>query len=551
MFLLKLIPYNIMTRCHYDILGVPRDVDNTSLRAAYKKCALKWHPDKNLDNVEKAKEEFQLVQQAFEVLSDPQERAWYDKHREAILKGGFGDNYKDESLNLFPYFSASCYRGFGDDEKGFYAVYREVFNKIYAEDWEAKEEDDDDDDDEEEDIPKVPGFGYSDSSYEEVVGPFYAYWDNYCTTKSFVWLDEFDTREAPNRRVMRYMEKENKKVRDKARKERNEEIRALVKFVRKRDKRLEKHREYLKEKAAENAKKAQLNRLRQLEERKRQIAESKQTSLLKMEDVEKELQALEDNLAQEFGENSSQEEICSGDEDGLVLDQLYCVACNKTFKNEKSFANHENSKKHKENVSTLKTAMENSEMNSDREVLDDENLEDNETANASDIEEDLVTNEELPNSKKKSKNKKVLKPVEEFVKKLSSDDSDNDFSQSNSKKQKKKKTRRKANNTNGNSNNDKAEDVPSPSQEETNEINVKSNEETVKVSKKSGKSQAKNAGKQKKSSEECIKDLDHTCATCATTFSSKNKLFQHLKDSGHSKYIPKNILHGKEKVPVK
>ena len=44
--------------------------------------------DKNPDNAEETIEQFRLVQQAYEVLSDPQERAWYDKHREAILKGG-------------------------------------------------------------------------------------------------------------------------------------------------------------------------------------------------------------------------------------------------------------------------------------------------------------------------------------------------------------------------------------------------------------------------------------------------------------------------------
>lgn len=45
-------------------------------------------PDKNLDNLQAATEQFKLIQQAYDVLSDPQERAWYDKHREAILKGG-------------------------------------------------------------------------------------------------------------------------------------------------------------------------------------------------------------------------------------------------------------------------------------------------------------------------------------------------------------------------------------------------------------------------------------------------------------------------------
>ena len=46
------------------------------------------HPDKNLDNSDEAKKEFQLIQAAYEVLSDSQERAWYDKHRDAILLGG-------------------------------------------------------------------------------------------------------------------------------------------------------------------------------------------------------------------------------------------------------------------------------------------------------------------------------------------------------------------------------------------------------------------------------------------------------------------------------
>jgi len=45
-----------------------------------------------------------LIQQAYEVLIDPQERAWYDKHREAILKGGtnfvFSKKYFSQKLNL-------------------------------------------------------------------------------------------------------------------------------------------------------------------------------------------------------------------------------------------------------------------------------------------------------------------------------------------------------------------------------------------------------------------------------------------------------------------
>ena len=74
---------------------------------------LSLQTDKNPDNLEEVKAKFLEVQQAYEVLIDPQERAWYDKHREAILKGGLGhgDDYKDDAVNVFAYFNTSCYKG--------------------------------------------------------------------------------------------------------------------------------------------------------------------------------------------------------------------------------------------------------------------------------------------------------------------------------------------------------------------------------------------------------------------------------------------------------
>lgn len=85
----------IKTQCYYDVLEVERDADEDVIKKNYRKLALKWHPDKNIANEESAKQKFQLIQQAWEVLSDPQERAWYDKHRDQILRGS-QSNYEDD-----------------------------------------------------------------------------------------------------------------------------------------------------------------------------------------------------------------------------------------------------------------------------------------------------------------------------------------------------------------------------------------------------------------------------------------------------------------------
>lgn len=82
-------------KCYYDVLEVDRDADDDTLKKSYRKLALKWHPDKNIANETEAKQKFQLIQQAWEVLSDPQERAWYDKHRDQILRGN-QSNYEDD-----------------------------------------------------------------------------------------------------------------------------------------------------------------------------------------------------------------------------------------------------------------------------------------------------------------------------------------------------------------------------------------------------------------------------------------------------------------------
>ena len=67
------------------------------------------------------------------MLSDPQERAWYDDHREAILRGGTGadDDGPTDGMNLMAFFSGTIFRGFGDDPGGFYASYGQIFHDIF------------------------------------------------------------------------------------------------------------------------------------------------------------------------------------------------------------------------------------------------------------------------------------------------------------------------------------------------------------------------------------------------------------------------------------
>ena len=57
------------------------------------------------------------------------------------------------------------------------------------------------------------------------MNPFYGFWYGYSTARSYVWVEKYDTREAPNRQVARLMEKDNKKLRDAAKKEWNEQVR--------------------------------------------------------------------------------------------------------------------------------------------------------------------------------------------------------------------------------------------------------------------------------------------------------------------------------------
>lgn len=77
-------------------------------------------------------------------------------------------------------------------------------------------------------------FGDSMASKEEVF-TFYKYWENFTTIKQFAYVDPYDPRQAPNRRIKRLIENDNKKERYKVRTRFNDKLHELVAYIKTKD----------------------------------------------------------------------------------------------------------------------------------------------------------------------------------------------------------------------------------------------------------------------------------------------------------------------------
>jgi len=79
-----------VSKDYYEILGVGRDASADEVKKAYRQAALKYHPDRNPDDKDGAERQFKQASKAYQVLSDPDKRAQYDRYGEAAFEGPGG-----------------------------------------------------------------------------------------------------------------------------------------------------------------------------------------------------------------------------------------------------------------------------------------------------------------------------------------------------------------------------------------------------------------------------------------------------------------------------
>jgi molecular chaperone DnaJ len=98
-------------RCYYEVLGVHRTVDDDELKSAFRKLALKWHPDRNKGDAS-SETRFKEINEAYEILKDPEKRAAYDRFGHAAFEQGraarsqgsgadFGSSFSDLFEGIF------------------------------------------------------------------------------------------------------------------------------------------------------------------------------------------------------------------------------------------------------------------------------------------------------------------------------------------------------------------------------------------------------------------------------------------------------------------
>ncbi|KAF6757089.1 DnaJ-domain-containing protein [Ephemerocybe angulata] len=351
---------------YYQILEVAEDATADEIKRSFRRLALIHHPDKNHNNIEEATQKFAVLQQAYEVLSDEQERAWYDSHKTSLVPEADGDavfedirsgkappRTRDRGLttrHLARFFDASIYKGYDDGADSFFTIYRNLFERLASEENMINPG------------AEYPSFGYSKwpwstemkkrTDADGAAREFYTVWTNFGSEKEFTWVEQWKLAEAPDRRVRRLMEKDNKKARDDARREYNDTVRSLAKFVRKRDPRFQKHQRELDEIARSKAASAAASAA---------AASTSTPTAAAVDFVEQEWQKPDPTTLKAHQAADLEWGVVEGENE----EEWECVACNKSFRSEAAWDSHERSKRHLKAIEKLRQEME----------LDDDELE--------------------------------------------------------------------------------------------------------------------------------------------------------------------------------
>src|SRR5690625_7233220 len=96
----QVICWELMATDHYEVLRVSRSAGSSDIKAAYRKLAMKYHPDRNRGDVQ-AEETFKRINEAYAVLSDDEKRARYDRYGDADAGAQFHGDIFDIFQSVF------------------------------------------------------------------------------------------------------------------------------------------------------------------------------------------------------------------------------------------------------------------------------------------------------------------------------------------------------------------------------------------------------------------------------------------------------------------
>ncbi|PVI07013.1 DnaJ-domain-containing protein [Periconia macrospinosa] len=535
---------------YYELLSVERTATDEEIKKAYRRKALELHPDRNYGDTDRTTALFAEIQSAYQVLSDPQERAWYDAHEGDILRGGeggAGDEHYEYNMRVTTADDISRMMGkfranidFSDSPNGFFGFVRETFEQLAREEAHAA-------DYEGVSIPEYPSFGHKADTHDDVVRDFYAIWNGFATVKTFAWMDVYRTTDATDRRMRRVMEKENKRHREEGIRVFNDAVRTLVAFVRKRDPRYTPNTM-----SPEEAAKAQR------QANKARAAKARAANAAK-------LQSEQEDAVPDWSKTRDAEDLVEESEEEVEESLYECVACHKTFKSERQYDAHEKSKKHQKAIQALKrqmqkddarlnlphdsptdndtvTAMSADGQTEDMEVEDDDSpaspidqaTKNLDTIHISQDGESIPHTDEDDDSDPKKEEKDTQPPSHSSATEGSSTDDEDDEYASRSDIEARLASYRKPANApdihNDDDDDDKTTSPPATAATEGKKLGAAAKKRAKKAAAAAAAQQQPQSG----NGDEGDGSSAHKCVTCHAGFPSKTRLFQHLKESKHA-----------------